>query len=42
MITSHEFIAKPGVKRDILQIVRMYVIGWVFLTVTIPLMGYWL
>ena len=41
MITNHGLIAKPNKKQDVFHIVRMYVIGWLFLTVVIPFMGYW-
>lgn len=42
MTADHGVIRKRRVKKDLLDIVRMYGLGGVFLVCVIPLLGYWI
>lgn len=41
MTTDHGVMRKNSVKRDLLDIFRMYGVGGFFLICVIPLLGYW-
>ena len=41
MTTDHEFMIKRRNKRDVQDIIWMYIVGTLFLICVLPLAGYW-